>query len=49
MTAAPRSVFVVGLMPVIRVFELALCCNTGASGPDAEAGPRHQDPASSHT
>ena len=26
MTAAPRSVFVVGLMPVIRVFELALCC-----------------------
>lgn len=25
MTAAPRSVFVVGLLPAIRVFEPALC------------------------
>ena len=25
-------------MSTIRVYEPALCCNTGACGPDAEAG-----------
>lgn len=48
MTAAPRSVFVVGLMPGIRVFELALLQHRGLR-PRRRGGPRHQDPASSHT